>query len=285
MKHFIAIAILVVSSCEVWAQGSAPADASAFMPFQQWMGAVLTGDATTLKGLYSTNPPSQVRLKTVMHPGDDDTNFWLNQKVRSMKVEIVRLIIRPNKANVIFRADVVPGIPNAQPFSVTDDQGWARQGDEWRLVYSERTDDPKLKQPSDMKKDLYPANADARAEIKEAEERAAKEHKRILLVFGANWCFDCHVLDLAFQRPELAPLIAANYELVHVDIGPDGKKNADLAQQFSVALDKGYPSLAVVEPDGKVVISEKNGEFEDARQLTPEFLADFLNKYKPQPHN
>jgi hypothetical protein len=20
-------------------------------------------------------------------------------------------------------------------------------------------------------------------------------------VFGANWCFDCHVLDLAFQRP------------------------------------------------------------------------------------
>ena len=77
MKHFIAIAILVVSSCEVWAQGSAPADASAFTPFQQWMGAVLTGDATTLKGLYSTNPPSQVRLKTVMHPGDDDTNFWL----------------------------------------------------------------------------------------------------------------------------------------------------------------------------------------------------------------
>ena len=80
-------------------------------------------------------------------------------------------------------------------------------------------------------------------------------------------------------------MIAANYEVVHVDIGPDGKKNADLAQQFSVALDKGYPSLAVVEPDGKVVVSEKNGEFEDARQLTPEFLADFLNKYKPQAHN
>lgn len=48
---------------------------------------------------------------------------------------------------------------------------------------------------------LYPANVDARAEIKEAEEHAAKDHKRVLLVFGANWCGDCHVLDRAFHRP------------------------------------------------------------------------------------
>jgi thioredoxin 1 len=280
MNPSITIALLLVSSCAAW--GQAPADASTFTPFQQWMGAVLTNDAATLKSLYSTDPTAQVRLKTVMHPGTDDTSFWLDQKVRSMKVEIVRLVVRPARANVIFRADVVPGAPNQQPFSVTDDQTWAKQGDEWRLVYSERTDAPKLKQPSDMKKDLYPATADAHAEIKEAEEKAAKEHKRLLLVFGANWCFDCHVLDLAFHGPELAPILAGNYEVVHVDIGPDGKKNGDVAKQFDVSLDKGVPTLAIVESDGKVVVSEKNGEFEDARQLTPDFLAGFLNQWKPQ---
>ena len=42
---------------------------------------------------------------------------------------------------------------------------------------------------------------------KRPKSKAAKEHKRLLLVFGANWCFDCHVLDLAFQRPDLAPVI------------------------------------------------------------------------------
>jgi thiol:disulfide interchange protein len=103
----------------------------------------------------------------------------------------------------------------------------------------------------------------------------------VLLVFGANWCFDCHVLDLAFQRPDLAPVVASGYEVVHVDLGPDEKKNADLVAQFEVPLDKGIPALAVAESDGKLVVSQKNGEFEDARSLTPEALLEFLNKWKP----
>jgi len=276
------ILIAVLISAAASAQTASPAPDASFAPFEQWMGAVLTADAATLKGLYSTDPAAQVRVKTVMHPADADTDFWLGLKVRSMKVEMVRLIVRPDKASIIFRADVVPGQPNAQPISVTDDQYWMKQGDRWRLVGVERTDAPALKQPADMKKDLYPANVDAHAEIKEAEERAAKAHKRLLLVFGANWCFDCHVLDLAFQRPEVASIIAADYEVVHVDIGPDGRKNADVAQQFDVSLDKGVPTIAVVESDARVVVSEKNGEFEDARQLTPEFLVAFLSQYKPQ---
>jgi thiol:disulfide interchange protein len=135
-----------------------------------------------------------------------------------------------------------------------------------------------------MKKNIYPPDRDAHAEIKEAETRAATQHKRVLLVFGANWCFDCHVLDLAFQRPDLAPVLAAGYEVVHVDLGGDEKKNADLVAQFEVPLEKGIPALAVVESDGKLVVSQKNGEFEDARSLTPEALLEFLNKWKPESH-
>ena len=74
----------------------------------------------------------------------------------------------------------------------------------------------------------------------------------------------------------------AGYEVVHVDIGDDGKKNADVAKQFDVSLDRGIPALGVVESDGKVVVGQKNGEFEDARALTPEALLEFLNKWKPQ---
>jgi thioredoxin 1 len=132
-----------------------------------------------------------------------------------------------------------------------------------------------------MKLDLFPANADARAEIKEAEEKAGKERKRIVMVFGANWCYDCHVLDLAFHRPDFASAMAS-YEVVHVDIGPDGQKNGDLAKEFQVPLDEGIPALAVLEGDGKLVVSQKNGEFEDARSLTPEALLEFLNKWKSE---
>jgi hypothetical protein len=38
----------------------------------------------------------------------------------------------------------------------------------------------------------------------------------------------------------------------------------------------------VIESDGKLVVSQKNGEFENARAMTPEALLEFLNKWKPE---
>jgi thioredoxin 1 len=135
-------------------------------------------------------------------------------------------------------------------------------------------------QTSAAKKDIYSTTADARAEIKEALEKATTEHKRVIVVFGANWCFDCHVLDTAFHRSDAAPIIAANYEVVHVDIGR-GEKNQDLMKQYEVPMKRGIPGVAVLDANGKLVYSQKNGEFENARALAPEEFTAFLNKWKP----
>ncbi|HET9308823.1 MAG TPA: thioredoxin family protein [Candidatus Sulfotelmatobacter sp.] len=283
-KFVFVIALAMAVACAGWAQSPAAPNAD-FAPFQQWMGAILTGDAAALKALYSTDPAAQVRVKTQMHDADADISFWIGKKVRSMNVDLVRgTAPRPDITHLILRINMVTASSEGKPVLVTDDQVWQKQAEQWKLVSVERTDAPSLKQPSDMKKEIYPASADAHAELKEAEEKAARDHKRLLLVFGANWCFDCHVLDLAFQRAELAPIVAANYEVVHVDLGPDEKKNADLVQQFDIPLKKGIPAMAVADSEGKLIVSQKNGEVEDARQLTPEFLAEFLNKWKPQAH-
>jgi len=279
---FLLIAAMVFSE-HSRAQGPAADSPTGFAPLDQWKSAIVAGDAAALKALYSTDPAAQVRANGMVGGADADVNFWLGLKARSVKLEIVRITERPGVENFILKAEVETGLPNSPTVNVTDSQGWRKQGEQWRLVGATRTDAPHLKQPSDMKKNIYPPDADAHAEIKEAEERAATQHKRVLLVFGANWCFDCHVLDLAFQRPDLAPVVTSGYEVVHVDLGPDEKKNADLVAQFEVPLDKGIPVLAVVESDGKLVVSQKNGEFEDARSLTPEALLEFLNKWKPEP--
>ncbi|HEY6339167.1 MAG TPA: thioredoxin family protein [Candidatus Sulfotelmatobacter sp.] len=279
----LAAGILLLCGTHVIGQASVPDSATGFAPLEQWKNAVIAGDAVALKALYSADPAVQVRANGIVTGADADVNFWLALKARGMKLEIVRLTQRPEAAGVIFTAEVQTGLPNGHKVIVTDAQGWQKQGGQWRLMGAERTDAPHLKQPSDMKKNIYPDDADAHADVMAAEARAAAQHKRVLLVFGANWCFDCHVLDLAFQRPDLAPVLAAGYELVHVDLGPDGKKNADVLKQFDVTLDKGVPVLAVAESDGRVVISQKNGEFEDARSLTPEALLEFLNRWKPGP--
>jgi thiol:disulfide interchange protein len=135
-------------------------------------------------------------------------------------------------------------------------------------------------QTAAKQKQIYSETADAHTEIKETLEKARAEHKRVIVVFGANWCFDCHVLDQAFHRPELASIIADNYKVVHVDIGK-GEKNQDLMKKYDVPMKRGIPGLAVLDGDGKLLYSQKNGEFENARALAPDDFLAFLNKWKP----
>src|SRR5208282_1319873 len=135
-----------------------------FAPLDQWKNAIVAGDATALKALYSTDPAAQVRANGVVAGADADVSFWLSLKARSVKLEIVRVTERPGVENFILKAEVQTALPNSQTVNVTDAQGWRKQGDQWRLVGAERTDAPHLKQPSDMKKNIYPADADAHAE-------------------------------------------------------------------------------------------------------------------------
>jgi len=127
---------------------------------------------------------------------------------------------------------------------------------------------------------IYSESADAKEEIIETLAKAAAAHKRVIIVFGANWCFDCHVLDKAFHKPDLAAIIAANYEVVHIDVG-EFDKNLDLMEKYDVPRKKGIPGLAVLDPDGKLVYSQKNGEFENARGLGETDFREFLEKWKP----
>jgi thiol:disulfide interchange protein len=137
-----------------------------------------------------------------------------------------------------------------------------------------------LQPPAQPNLQLYPANANAGDEIREAVASAIKPHKRILLVFGGNWCMDCHVLDNAFHQPTIAPLLNSNFVVVHIDIGKYDK-NLEVAKKYHVDLEKGVPSIAVLESDGSFLYS--TAEFEKARVLSEEDVLQFLNKWKPQP--
>jgi thioredoxin 1 len=131
------------------------------------------------------------------------------------------------------------------------------------------------------KRDIYPANVDAKAEIAEAVANAAKTHRRVILVFGGNWCYDCHVLDAAFHSPEIEPTLNKNFVVVHVNVG-EFDKNLDIADKYEVPLKRGVPASAVLEGDGKVLFSQKHGEFEAARAMATEDVLVFLNKWKPE---
>jgi thioredoxin 1 len=128
--------------------------------------------------------------------------------------------------------------------------------------------------------DIYPDPAQANADITAALKAAAAEHKRVIIDFGGNWCGDCQVLDIYFHNQQNRPILESNYVLVHVNIG-HMDTNLDVAEKYGVPIAKGVPALAVLNDHGKLLYSQKSGEFEAMRRMEASSVTNFLVQWKP----
>ena len=133
--------------------------------------------------------------------------------------------------------------------------------------------------PPAVKKHLYSADADPKADIAAALKEAHLEHKRVILDFGGDWCGDCQVLDIYLHQEPNIKLFQKNFVLVHVDIG-HFDKNVDITERYGVPLKKGVPALAVLDANGKVLYAQKSAEFGDMRYMQPTSVTEFLNRWK-----
>jgi thiol:disulfide interchange protein len=133
--------------------------------------------------------------------------------------------------------------------------------------------------PPEVKKHLYSAEADPKAEIAAALKQAGLQHKRVILDFGGDWCGDCQVLDIYFHQSPNLELLDKNFLLVHVDIGRFDK-NLDIPEKYNIPLKKGVPALAVLDSNGKLLYSQQAAEFGDMRYMYATSVTDFLNRWK-----
>ena len=129
-------------------------------------------------------------------------------------------------------------------------------------------------------RDIYPDPAQAKSDLAAALKTAAATHKRVILDFGGNWCGDCHVLDIYFHNPQNRPILESNFVLVHINVG-QYDANLDLAQRYGIPLQKGVPALVVLSDKGKVLLSQKSGEFEKMGHMEPNSVTSFLVQWKP----
>jgi thioredoxin 1 len=130
-------------------------------------------------------------------------------------------------------------------------------------------------------RDIYPDPDQARADIAAALKTAAATHRRVLLDFGGNWCGDCQVLNLYFHDDHNRELLEKNFVLVDINIG-HMDTNLDLARDYGVPINKGVPALAVLSPEGKLLFSQRNGEFEAMRRMESSAVTAFLVQWRPE---
>lgn len=275
--------ILLSGALLLWAPAYGTQNGGGFLPLEQWRAAVVRGDAGALKMFYSSQPEARINVITkgsTQVSVDSDTAFWVGLKARRVELKVSQSQEpQPGIRQINFEASVRTA-PPGRTFYVLETQVWQKQGESWKIVAAERTDERRLEQPLSLDAKLYPTAVNGREEIHLALDHATKNHKRVLVVFGADWCYDCHVLDKAFRRPDIAPVLNPNFEVVHVDVG-QGDKNQDLMNEYQVPMSRGIPGIAVLDSSGKLLYSQRNGEFERTRAMGPEDLLAFLNQWKP----
>ncbi len=273
-------------------KASAPAPSFAFEPLDQWKAAVLAGDKSALSGFYSTNPPSAAKTPQgqTQDPSEEPA-FWASLRAQGLSRVNIKVLevktLQPGVMSIVMYVDTTMKTGDGEKEGlVSAAQVWMQKLGEWKIVSTQRGDlvaKPVRRLPEPVKPNtaLYPPPEEAQPEISEALEAAKKDHKRVILVFGGNWCYDCHVLDTTFRSKDFAPIVNASYHVVHINVG-NYDANLDLAKKYDIPLEKGVPSLAILDPDGTLVVSQKKGEFESTVRIGPEDVLEFLKKWKPQ---
>ena len=124
---------------------------------------------------------------------------------------------------------------------------------------------------------VYDESADAQAQVAQALAKAKADNKQLMIVFGANWCGDCKMLDGEFKKPALKALLDAKYVIVKVDVNRFNK-NLDVVKPYGEVIKKGIPSIVIATPANQLVYATNGGELADARKMGETGVAEFFQK-------
>jgi len=132
---------------------------------------------------------------------------------------------------------------------------------------------------------IYDTKADGTKQIADALALAKREHKHVLLQFGANWCGWCHKLHKLFQTDkQIAAYLKSNFVLVLVDVDKvDGKThNADINERYGNPMRLGLPALVVLDASGKQLTTQDSGKLEQGDHHDPAKVMEFLKAWSPK---
>ncbi len=139
-----------------------------------------------------------------------------------------------------------------------------------------------------MGPDIFDRQAKGEVLIDQAVARAQREHKRIVLVFGANWCPWCRRLHQIFsEAPTVRARLRDDFVLVYVDANTrnDKRRNAAVQEQYGNPIQKhGLPVMVVLDLDGKQLTTRETSSLSaPTDEEVARRVAAFLAEWAPPP--
>jgi len=114
--------------------------------------------------------------------------------------------------------------------------------------------------------------------------RAQAENKRVLLLFGANWCPYCKALHgLLETDPALREIVATSYVVVPVDVGASGRnRNTALIDRYEAPVFKdGVPALVITDARGQRLAPNADNPWSLKDSTGVARVREFLEKGRP----
>lgn len=137
-----------------------------------------------------------------------------------------------------------------------------------------------------MGPDLFDRQVPGEVLIDQAVVQAQKEGKRVLVLFGANWCPWCRRLHRTFtETPPIRARLRSDFVLVYVDANfrNDKNRNAAVLKRYGDPIGQyGLPVLVVLERDGtQLATQETNALAAPSDEGVVKNIGEFLAKWAP----
>jgi hypothetical protein len=119
--------------------------------------------------------------------------------------------------------------------------------------------------------------------FKRAQDKAARDNKRVLLMWTSAEGTTTKTLDEMLTRHrKLATLIRNEFVMLRAD-GDEGSPDRGLARRLGVEIGNDLPALSVFDKRGKLLAHQPASTWVGKGKLDPKLLSATLERLKPKP--
>lgn len=129
----------------------------------------------------------------------------------------------------------------------------------------------------------YNKHADPKADFTTALAEARSTDKKVMIIFGSEWCSDCRSFDKELRGKSLNDIISEQYVVIKADIG-NWDQNMDFAELFGNPAQRGIPSLAIVDPKSNTFSATPGDKLASLRYRTGGRLTDWFSWQAKEHH-
>jgi len=128
---------------------------------------------------------------------------------------------------------------------------------------------------------VYHPEANAKADIKAAVDKAAKEGKHVFLMIGGNWCSWClRFNDKLNTNDTLRTPFEKNYVMYHLNYSKENF-NEDVLASLGYPQRFGFPVFVILDGKGNRIHTQSSGYLEQGKGYNTKEVADFFGQWSP----